>query len=231
MHVNFISTFDNIYKRMAYSLLHACMTKWVMVIPRSTHAFAVEKARIIILRIARIKWDWTAPKGWCIYYYLTIYLHMWKFLELCVVAISPERKINIIGGRSKLVAWMGCWGKTNDRWSPGQPSPAGPPPAPGAGDRCITTLAPMLSCVRLLEGRNAWTPTSKSGGLLNSGVDEILQGWLCPVILDRVNKSLPRLIDLAPLAFIPVACNLGLPPQILYVCHSKFYIVFPLLFY
>jgi hypothetical protein len=30
-----------------------------------------------------------------------------------VVAISPERKIKIIGGRSKLVAKVGCWRKTN----------------------------------------------------------------------------------------------------------------------
>jgi hypothetical protein len=30
--------------------MHACMTKRVMEIPRSTHAFAVENARIIILK-------------------------------------------------------------------------------------------------------------------------------------------------------------------------------------
>jgi hypothetical protein len=35
--------------KIAYTL-HACMTKRVVEIPRSTHAFAVEKARIIILK-------------------------------------------------------------------------------------------------------------------------------------------------------------------------------------
>jgi hypothetical protein len=64
----------------------------------------------------------------------------------------------------------------------------------------------------------------------DSGTDETQLGCLCPVILGRVNKSLPRPIDPDRLTFIPVPCNLGLPPQIPYVCHSEFYTIFPFFF-
>jgi hypothetical protein len=72
--------------------------------------------------------------------------------------------------------------------------------------------------------------TSGSGGLLDSGTDETQLGCLCPVILGRVNKSLPRPIDPDRPTFNPVPCSLGLPPQIPYVCHSEFYTIFPFFF-
>jgi hypothetical protein len=89
----------------------------------------------------------------------------------------------------------------------------------------------MFSCFGFLQGRDdAGTPSPTSsfcGGLrtffVDSGADETLLGCLCPVIHGQVNKSLPRRLDPAHLAFLPVACNIGLPPQILYeICHSEF---------
>jgi hypothetical protein len=77
---------------MAYTR-YACMTKRVLEIPHSTHAFAVEKARIVILKKANAIQNQMTLNGtkrmMHLYYYLPsvvvcpyMYIHMWTFWEL-----------------------------------------------------------------------------------------------------------------------------------------------------
>jgi hypothetical protein len=102
-------------QRMAYTL-YACMTKRVLEIPHSTHAFAVEKARIAILKktnaIHNHKDQMTlngTKRIMHLYYYLTSvivypYIYICGSSENLVIDISPEPKIKIISGRNKLLA-------------------------------------------------------------------------------------------------------------------------------
>jgi hypothetical protein len=45
---------------------------------------------------------------------------------------------------------------------------------------------------------------------------------LCPVILGDVNRMLPKPVDPVRMMYLPIACGLVLPPQVLFICFSQF---------
>nr|CAB3459151.1 unnamed protein product [Digitaria exilis] len=75
--------------------------------------------------------------------------------------------------------------------------------APTPSSQCCTGLGSFLNLSR-----------SASGG------DSNLLRCLCPVILGDVNRVLPRPIDPVRLMYLPIACGVVLPPQILYICFT-----------
>uniref|UniRef100_J3N5G6 Bifunctional inhibitor/plant lipid transfer protein/seed storage helical domain-containing protein n=1 Tax=Oryza brachyantha TaxID=4533 RepID=J3N5G6_ORYBR len=44
---------------------------------------------------------------------------------------------------------------------------------------------------------------------------------LCPVILGDVNRMLPKPVDPVRMMYLPIACGLVLPPQVLFICFSE----------
>ncbi|CAM0152438.1 unnamed protein product [Urochloa decumbens] len=121
----------------------------------------------------------------------------------------------------------------------GFPLVPGFPGLPGAGGggggsptECVAPLAGLMTCGTFLTGSEPETPTPQSdcctglGGFLNTssaaagdGNDRILR-CLCPVILGDVNKMLPKPIDPVRLMYLPIACGIVLPPQVLYICFT-----------
>jgi hypothetical protein len=105
---------------------------------------------------------------------------------------------------------------------------------PGAGSppssptNCVTPLAGLMTCASFLTGSEADTPTPQSdccGGLnmfLNSSAatDDRSLRCLCPVILGDVNRMLPKPIDPVRMMYLPIACGVVLPPQVLFICFS-----------
>ncbi|KAF8706352.1 hypothetical protein HU200_030614 [Digitaria exilis] len=97
---------------------------------------------------------------------------------------------------------------------------------------CVTPLAGLMTCGTFLTGSEAETPTPQSecctglGGFLNNtssaaGTDgDRTLRCLCPLILGDVNKVLPRPIDPVRLMYLPIACGVVLPPQVLYICFT-----------
>ena len=43
---------------------------------------------------------------------------------------------------------------------------------------------------------------------------------LCPVILGDVNRMLPKPVDPVRMMYLPIACGLVLPPQVLFICFT-----------
>ncbi|XP_006664277.3 uncharacterized protein LOC102701599 [Oryza brachyantha] len=95
---------------------------------------------------------------------------------------------------------------------------------------CVTSLAGLTTCASFLTGAEADTPTPTSeccGGLgmfLNSTAaaaegDRTLR-CLCPVILGDVNRMLPKPVDPVRMMYLPIACGLVLPPQVLFICFT-----------
>ncbi|CAN6335369.1 unnamed protein product [Urochloa humidicola] len=112
---------------------------------------------------------------------------------------------------------------------PGLP-PAGGAGAGGSPTECVAPLAGLMTCGTFLTGSQPETPTPQSdcctglGGFLNTTTttgdgDRILR-CLCPVILGDVNKMLPKPIDPVRLMYLPIACGIVLPPQVLYICFT-----------
>ncbi|CAN6380350.1 unnamed protein product [Urochloa humidicola] len=115
---------------------------------------------------------------------------------------------------------------------PGLP-PAGGAGAGGSPTECVAPLAGLMTCGAFLTGSEPETPTPQSdcctglGGFLNTTTtssttgdgDRILR-CLCPVILGDVNKMLPKPIDPVRLMYLPIACGIVLPPQVLYICFT-----------
>jgi hypothetical protein len=88
-----------------------------------------------------------------------------------------------------------------------------------------------MSCGPFLTGSQNRTPTPEGDcctglvGFLNAASaagarDRVLQ-CLCPVILGDVNKVLPKPLDPVRMMYLPIACGVVLPPQVLYVCFSE----------
>jgi hypothetical protein len=114
-------------------------------------------------------------------------------------------------------------------------------PLPGAGGstsssptECVAPLAALMTCGAFLTGSEEQAPRPQSeccdglGAFLNSasaaaaagGGDRLLR-CLCPVILGDVNRALPKPIDPVRLLYLPIACGVVLPPQVLYICFSE----------
>lgn len=104
-------------------------------------------------------------------------------------------------------------------------------PGPSSPTDCVTPLAGLMTCGTFLTGSVPDTPTPQSeccNGLstfLNSSSsagdgDQTLR-CLCPVILGDVNRMLPKPIDPVRMMYLPIACGVVLPPQVLYICFSK----------
>ncbi|KAM0890497.1 hypothetical protein ACQ4PT_027026 [Festuca glaucescens] len=108
---------------------------------------------------------------------------------------------------------------------PGMPGAASPPSSP---TDCVTPLAGLMTCATFLTGSEADTPTPQSeccGGLgmfLNSSAaaDDRSLRCLCPVILGDVNRMLPKPIDPVRMMYLPIACGVVLPPQVLFICFT-----------
>ena len=110
---------------------------------------------------------------------------------------------------------------------PGMPG-AGSGQSPSSPTDCVTPLAGLMTCATFLTGSEADTPTPQSeccGGLgmfLNSSAatDDRSLRCLCPVILGDVNRMLPKPIDPVRMMYLPIACGVVLPPQVLFICFS-----------
>ncbi|KAJ1273788.1 hypothetical protein BS78_05G011400 [Paspalum vaginatum] len=113
---------------------------------------------------------------------------------------------------------------------PGKPAPGGRGGG-GLGEACVAPLAGLMFCGEFLTGGgDEATPTPRSdccvglGAFLNrssaaGGGDRLLR-CLCPVILGEVNRNLPKPVDPVRLMYLPIACGVVLPPQVLYVCFT-----------
>ncbi|KAK3123456.1 hypothetical protein QOZ80_8AG0631220 [Eleusine coracana subsp. coracana] len=115
------------------------------------------------------------------------------------------------------------------------PRPEVPPlfggaaPSPPSTD-CVTALAGLMTCGTFLTGSAPDTPTPQSeccAGLstfLNTssaaGDGDRTLRCLCPVILGDVNRMLPKPIDPVRMMYLPIACGVVLPPQVLYICFT-----------
>ncbi|OEL23765.1 hypothetical protein BAE44_0015217 [Dichanthelium oligosanthes] len=118
---------------------------------------------------------------------------------------------------------------------PGLPGSGGVGSTPSSPTtECVTSLAALMTCGTFLTGSEAETPTPQSeccsglGAFLNSssagsttgdGGDRTLR-CLCPVILGDVNKMLPKPLDPVRMMYLPIACGVVLPPQVLYICFT-----------
>ncbi|KAJ1264708.1 hypothetical protein BS78_08G021200 [Paspalum vaginatum] len=112
---------------------------------------------------------------------------------------------------------------------PGLPGSVGS--TPSSPTECVTPLAGLMTCGAFLTGSEPDTPTPQSeccnglGAFLNSsssaapGDDSTLR-CLCPVILGDVNKMLPKPVDPVRMMYLPIACGVVLPPQVLYICFT-----------
>nr|CAB3488868.1 unnamed protein product [Digitaria exilis] len=95
---------------------------------------------------------------------------------------------------------------------------------------CVTPLAGLMTCGTFLTGSEAETPSPQSecctglGGFLNTssaaGDGDRTLRCLCPVILGDVNKMLPKPVDPVRMMYLPIACGVVLPPQVLYICFT-----------
>ncbi|CAN6362054.1 unnamed protein product [Urochloa humidicola] len=93
---------------------------------------------------------------------------------------------------------------------------------------CVAPLAELMACGAFVTGTEPETPTPQSdcciglGGFFNTTTtsSRILLRCLCPVILGDVNKMLPKPIDPVRLLYLPIACGIVLPPQVLYICFT-----------
>ncbi|XP_025805392.1 proline-rich receptor-like protein kinase PERK2 [Panicum hallii] len=96
-----------------------------------------------------------------------------------------------------------------------------PPAGNGGGPECVMPLAGLTACGPFLTGAQDQTPTPQSeccsglGAFLNAS--STLR-CLCPVILGDVNKMLPKPVDPIRMIYLPIACGVVLPPQVLYIC-------------
>ncbi|CAM0874484.1 unnamed protein product [Alopecurus aequalis] len=110
---------------------------------------------------------------------------------------------------------------------PGMPGASSGSP-PSSPTDCVTPLAGLMTCATFLTGSEADTPTPQSeccGGLnmfLNSSAatDDRSLRCLCPVILGDVNRMLPKPIDPVRMMYLPIACGVVLPPQVLFICFT-----------
>ncbi|KAL6906003.1 hypothetical protein ACP4OV_003604 [Aristida adscensionis] len=113
---------------------------------------------------------------------------------------------------------------------PGMPG-AGSPAAAASPTDCVTPLAGLMTCGTFLTGSESETPTPQSeccsglGAFLNSSSAGSAAGdgdrtlrCLCPVILGDVNKMLPKPVDPVRMMYLPIACGVVLPPQVLFIC-------------
>ncbi|XP_062201887.1 leucine-rich repeat extensin-like protein 5 isoform X2 [Phragmites australis] len=112
---------------------------------------------------------------------------------------------------------------------PGLPGSVGS--TPSSPTDCVTPLAGLMTCGTFLTGSESETPTPQSeccsglAGFLNSsssagnGDDRTLR-CLCPVILGDVNKMLPKPVDPVRMMYLPIACGVVLPPQVLFICFT-----------
>uniref|UniRef100_K3Y9M2 Bifunctional inhibitor/plant lipid transfer protein/seed storage helical domain-containing protein n=1 Tax=Setaria italica TaxID=4555 RepID=K3Y9M2_SETIT len=95
---------------------------------------------------------------------------------------------------------------------------------------CVTPLAALMTCGSFLTGSEQDTPTPQSeccsglGAFLNTtaaaGDGDRTLRCLCPVILGDVNKMLPKPLDPVRMMYLPIACGVVLPPQVLYICFT-----------
>ncbi|KAG0528421.1 hypothetical protein BDA96_05G010100 [Sorghum bicolor] len=125
-------------------------------------------------------------------------------------------------------------------WPVPRPLPVPVPvPVPGskaggdAGYDCVTPLAPLTTCGEFITGNDTETPAptgaccsalaaflrASSAPAAAGGGDHMLR-CLCPVILGDVNKVLPKPVDPVRMMYLPIACGVVLPPQVLYVCFT-----------
>ncbi|KXG22944.1 hypothetical protein SORBI_3008G032400 [Sorghum bicolor] len=103
---------------------------------------------------------------------------------------------------------------------------------PSSPTDCVTPLAGLMTCGTFLTGSESETPTPQSeccaglGAFLNSSSSGAAEGddhtlrCLCPVILGDVNKMLPKPVDPVRMMYLPIACGVVLPPQVLYICFT-----------
>jgi hypothetical protein len=114
---------------------------------------------------------------------------------------------------------------------PGLPGSVGGSTPSSSPTDCVTPLAGLMTCGTFLTGSESETPTPQSeccsglGAFLNTssaaGDGERTLRCLCPVILGDVNKMLPKPVDPVRMMYLPIACGVVLPPQVLYICLSE----------
>ncbi|PUZ43429.1 hypothetical protein GQ55_8G008800 [Panicum hallii var. hallii] len=112
---------------------------------------------------------------------------------------------------------------------PGLPGSVGDS-TPSSPTDCVTPLAGLMTCGTFLTGSESETPTPQSeccsglGAFLNTssaaGDGDRTLRCLCPVILGDVNKMLPKPVDPVRMMYLPIACGVVLPPQVLYICFT-----------
>ncbi|XP_039824378.1 leucine-rich repeat extensin-like protein 5 [Panicum virgatum] len=113
---------------------------------------------------------------------------------------------------------------------PGLPGSVGGGSTPSSPMDCVTPLAGLMTCGTFLTGSESETPTPQSeccsglGAFLNTssaaGDGDRTLRCLCPVILGDVNKMLPKPVDPVRMMYLPIACGVVLPPQVLYICFT-----------
>ena len=114
---------------------------------------------------------------------------------------------------------------------PGLPGSVGGGSTPSSPMDCVTPLAGLMTCGTFLTGSESETPSPQSeccsglGAFLNAssaaGDGDRTLRCLCPVILGDVNKMLPKPVDPVRMMYLPIACGVVLPPQVLYICFSE----------
>ncbi|XP_062203406.1 leucine-rich repeat extensin-like protein 5 [Phragmites australis] len=114
---------------------------------------------------------------------------------------------------------------------PGMPGIIGS--TPSSPTDCVTPLAGLMTCGTFLTGSESETPTPQSeccsglAAFLNTSSAGSAAGdgdrtlrCLCPVILGDVNKMLPKPVDPVRMMYLPIACGVVLPPQVLFICFT-----------
>ncbi|KAG2481333.1 leucine-rich repeat extensin-like protein 5 [Panicum virgatum] len=113
---------------------------------------------------------------------------------------------------------------------PGLPGSVGGSTPSSSPTDCVTPLAGLMTCGTFLTGSESETPSPQSeccsgiGAFLNAssaaGDGDRTLRCLCPVILGDVNKMLPKPVDPVRMMYLPIACGVVLPPQVLYICFT-----------
>uniref|UniRef100_A0A0E0IX60 Bifunctional inhibitor/plant lipid transfer protein/seed storage helical domain-containing protein n=1 Tax=Oryza nivara TaxID=4536 RepID=A0A0E0IX60_ORYNI len=157
-------------------------------------------------------------------------------------AMRPRRKAAaaLVSSEARVLRFPGFPG-SRQRFPgfPGaRPSPRAAPPKPSPPSSSSSSvpglpLSPPAGALPPPCGRSSQTtppgtlipgmPGSGGGGSSPTDCVTSLAGLttcLCPVILGDVNRMLPKPVDPVRMMYLPIACGLVLPPQVLFICFT-----------